>query len=212
MPGTCPTGPTRTPARLCNGAGACLASASTTCPGGFLCDIANAACKTTCTVATSAADCLAPNVCTGTICGSIRLLYSNGGVAGGTTQSPHPQFELINLGATAVPLSDLTIRYWYTADGAATQQAAVDFATNGTNAQIQGTVTSLFAPVTRVGADTILQLGFTAASGTLRRKRGNEFRGIALQQHQSGIRRSTTPRPATTPSTRPRPRSPIGPT
>ena len=52
-------------------------------------------------------------------------------------QSPHPQFKLINLVPTAIPLSDLTIRYWFTADGAATQSAAVDFATNSANAQIQ---------------------------------------------------------------------------
>jgi hypothetical protein len=166
MPGTCPTGATRTPARLCNGAGSCLAAASTTCPGGFLCDAANNACKTTCTVATSAADCLAPNVCTGTICGSIRLLYSNRGVAGATTQGPSQHFQLINLGAAAVPLGDLTIRYWYTADGTGIQQAAIDFASNGAGV-IQTSVTALFTPVTRVGADTVLQLGFTAAAGAL---------------------------------------------
>ncbi len=84
--------------------------------------------------------------------------------------------------APAVPLSDLTIRYWYTADGTGIQQAAIDFASNGANVLIQGNVTSLFTPVTRVGADTVLQLGFTAAAGTLACQRGNDLRAIALQQ------------------------------
>jgi Cellulose binding domain len=165
--GLCASGATRTPPRLCNGAGTCLATANVVCPGGFLCDPGAGACKTACTVATSAADCLAPNVCTGNICGTLELQYQAGGVTTATTVSPHPQFLIVNLGAAPVPLSDLTIRYWYTADGAQAQAATVDYAANSNNVAIQANVTSLFAPITRTGADTFLQLGFAAAAGTL---------------------------------------------
>jgi hypothetical protein len=164
---SCPTGALRTPARLCDGAGTCAATTAVACPGGFLCDAANNLCKTSCTVATSAADCLAPNVCTGNICGTLELQYRAGGVTTATTVSPHPQFQIINLGSVAIPLSELVIRYWYTADGALTQAAVIDFAANSANVAIQAAVTSAFVPVTRTGADTYLQLGFTAAAGTL---------------------------------------------
>ena len=166
--GSCPSGATQVLPRSCNGAGTCLASTSVTCPGGFLCNPTMGVCKSTCTVATSAADCLAPNVCTGTICGTLKLQYTSMGAPGATTNGPHPWFLIVNLGPTAVALSDLTIRYWYTADGAVAQVAVVDFAANSATGQIPANnITSLFTPVARTGADTFLQLGFNAAAGTL---------------------------------------------
>ena len=164
---SCPTGALRTPARLCDGAGTCAATTAASCPGGFLCDAASNLCKASCTVATSAADCQAPGVCTGNICGTLQLQYRAGGVTSATTVSPHPQFQIINLGAAVISLSELSIRYWYTADGALTQAAVIDFAANSANVAIQAEVTAAFVPVTRSGADTYLQLGFTAAAGTL---------------------------------------------
>jgi hypothetical protein len=157
--GSCPTGAVLTSPRTCN-AGTCGVSTTAPCPGGFLCDAANNMCKATCTVATSAADCVAPNVCTGTVCGSIRVQYQ-AGVATATTNSPHPAIKLINVGAATVNLSDLSIRYWFTNDGATSETAVIDFATNSANQQIQGNITTTFTPVTRQGADTFLQLGFT---------------------------------------------------
>src|SRR5262249_26788374 len=115
---------------------------------------------------TSAADCAAPNVCTGIICGSIRVQYQ-AGVATATTNSPHPAFKLINVGTATFNLSDFTIRYWFTNDGATSETAVVDFATNSANVAIQANMTTSSTAVTRQGADTFLQLGFTAAAGTL---------------------------------------------
>ncbi len=166
--GLCPTGTVLTAPRACNGAGTCAAAVTSTCPGGFLCNAAANVCKVSCTVATSAADCAAPNVCTGNICGSIRVQYQAGNAAA-TTNSPSPRFQLINLGpATAtINLSELTIRYWFTKDGATSEQAVVDFARNSANVPIQANMTTSFTAVTRQGADTFLQFGFTAAAGTL---------------------------------------------
>src|SRR5262249_30352147 len=146
-PGSCPTGAVLTSPRLCNG-GTCGAATTAACAGGFLCDAPNNMCKVSCTVATSAADCAAPNVCTGTVCGSIRVQYQ-AGVATATTSSPHPAFQLINLGTAAVNLSDLTIRYWFTNDGATSEQAIIDFARNSANTAIQGSMTASFTAVTR---------------------------------------------------------------
>jgi len=81
--------------------------------------------------------------------------------------SPHPQFKLLNLSATTVQLSDLTIRYWFTGDGAQTYAAAIDFAANSAGTQIQGNMSGTFVPVTRTGADQYMQLAFNSGAGTL---------------------------------------------
>ena len=168
--GLCPTGAVLTAPRACNGVGTCAAAVTSTCPGGFLCNAAANTCKVSCTVATSATDCAAPNVCTGNVCGTVRVQYNTAGATAATSTSPHPSFELINLGpapTATINLSDLTIRYWFTKDGATSETAIVDFASNSANAQIQTFMTTSFTAVTRQGADTFLQLGFTAAAGTL---------------------------------------------
>jgi hypothetical protein len=83
------------------------------------------------------------------------------------TLSPHPQFKLLNLTATAVNLSTITIRYWFTADGAQTFAGAIDFAANSSNVQIQSGMTATFVSVSRTGADHYMQLAFGASAGTL---------------------------------------------
>jgi hypothetical protein len=175
--GSCSSGSTQTLPRACNGTGTCQAATMAACPGGFFCNTTSSVCKTSCTIATSAADCVAPNVCTGTICGVLKLQYQTSAATGMTTNSPHPWFQIVNLGTAVVPLSELTIRYWYTSEGAPTQAAVVDFASNSANMQIQGSVTSAFIPVTRTGANTYLQFGFLAAAGNL-----NANGGIAVVQ------------------------------
>jgi hypothetical protein len=163
----CNAGATLTLAKTCNGTGVCNAPtpSTATCVGGFNCDTTAKVCKATCTIATSAADCASPNVCTGTICGVLKVQYSSS-VTTAMTNSPHPWFKLINLGATAVPLTELTIRYWFTAEGAQGQVATIDDARDSANAQINASVTTSFvAPTpTRTGGDFYMQVGFTAAS------------------------------------------------
>src|SRR6185503_1021245 len=76
-PATC-TGSMATAARTCNGAGNCLMGLPVPCAP-YLCGSAGA-CRTMCS---SDADCLAPNVCTGTTCGPPGAGGTSG--AGGTT-------------------------------------------------------------------------------------------------------------------------------
>jgi hypothetical protein len=149
---------------LCNGAGTCQTSTSGPCPGSFTCT--GSACRTSCTVATQATDCVSPAVCTGNICGTVRVQYMCADT-NAKTQSPHPQFKLINLSTTQVNLSTLTIRYWFTGDGAVTFGGAIDFATNSAGAQIQSQMNLTFVTVSRTGADHYMQINYGAGAGTL---------------------------------------------
>ena len=83
------------------------------------------------------------------------------------TLSPHPQFKLVNLSATPINLSTLTIRYWFTGDGAVTFGAAIDFAANSANVQIQSGMSATFVSVSRTGADHYMQLNFGSGAGNL---------------------------------------------
>src|SRR5512142_3124565 len=75
-----------------------------------------------------------------------------------------PWINVVNGGTTAVALSGLTVRYWYTADGSQAQAYTCDWTPRGC-----ANVTSRFvklSPATTT-ADTYLELGFTAGAGTL---------------------------------------------
>jgi hypothetical protein len=74
-------------------------------------------------------------------------------------------YQTINTGTTSVPLSSVTMRYWFTNEAPSDPlQFACDFA------QVScGTVTSQFVALAtpRTKADSYLQIGFTAAAGSL---------------------------------------------
>src|SRR5512142_3546208 len=75
-----------------------------------------------------------------------------------------PWINVVNGGTTSVALSSLTIRYWYTEDGTQSQTYTCDWTPRGC-----GNITSTFGKLspTTSTADTYLELGFTAAAGTL---------------------------------------------
>lgn len=74
-------------------------------------------------------------------------------------------YQIINTGTSAVPMSDLTMRYWFTnASPTDPPVFACDWA------QVDcGNVTSTFVSLSppRTMADTYVQLGFTAAAGSI---------------------------------------------
>lgn len=83
-------------------------------------------------------------------------------------------FQLTNNGTTAVPLSDLVVRYWYTYDTTpiVAQTAACDYsflAGNCTNVIHNGPTPTPFVQVTpaRTGADFYYQFSFSTAAGSL---------------------------------------------
>ncbi|MDW7691179.1 carbohydrate-binding protein [Flammeovirgaceae bacterium SG7u.111] len=82
----------------------------------------------------------------------------------GDANSPYnnslrPNFEIRNTGNTVVPLSDVTMKYWFTSEDATSTNFWTDWAEMG-NGKVEGTVEELETPV--AGADRYLEIGFTA--------------------------------------------------
>jgi hypothetical protein len=92
-----------------------------------------------------------------------------------------PRMRIVNSGTTAVALSTLTMRYWYTVDTVAPSQlASCDFATVGCN-----NIVETFTTVTpaKTGADTYFQIGFASGAGNL--AAGGNTGEIQISAHKS---------------------------
>src|SRR5258708_7115110 len=75
-----------------------------------------------------------------------------------------PHINLVNMGSSAVPLSELKVRYLYTIDGEKPQVYWCDYATVGCS-NITGTFVKL--ATARTGTDYYLEVGFTAGAGSI---------------------------------------------
>ncbi|MBE3650411.1 cellulase family glycosylhydrolase [Paenibacillus polymyxa] len=75
-----------------------------------------------------------------------------------------PQFNIKNTGKTAVKLSDLKIRYYYTDESKQAQQFFVDWAKIG-NEKVKATFVTL--PKPKVKADKYVEISFTDGAGTI---------------------------------------------
>jgi hypothetical protein len=78
--------------------------------------------------------------------------------------------QISNTGTMAVPMADLTVRYWYTYDTTpiVTQTAACNYAHTPPTACSNITYTSWTQlPTPRMNADWYYQIGFTPAAGNL---------------------------------------------
>src|SRR5690242_17203550 len=95
--------------------------------------------------------------------GGLILEYADA-TTSASTNTPRPHFEIVNNSSSSVSLSNLTIRYWYTADGTQAQQFACDYALAGC-----GNITGSFVSLTSSAstADTYLQVGFTSGAGSI---------------------------------------------
>ena len=161
VPASCPNTANVQPGSTCNTSGTCVTPATVPCTP-YVCSAG--ACKTSCT---SNADCQGPTyVCTGTTCGSATMVSVQ---LAARELSPNnaaimPDFKLYNTGTTPIPLSEITLRYWFTRDTAIAQTAWCDFATLGA-ANI--TLTLAAVSPARTNADYYFQVGFAPASGNL---------------------------------------------
>jgi endoglucanase len=81
-----------------------------------------------------------------------------------STNTPRPHFEIVNNTSSSVALSNLTIRYWYTADGSQAQQFWCDYAAVGCST-LSGSFVQMSSPTAT--ADTYLQVSFSSAAGSI---------------------------------------------
>jgi len=98
----------------------------------------------------------------GTGSGSLKVQLLSG-VTAGTTNSPHPQLQIVNTGSGSLNLNNVTVRYWFNCD-CTTQglQAWVDWAgliPQGTNET--GNVQVSVVPTSQGGQTDYVQYSFT---------------------------------------------------
>jgi cellulose 1,4-beta-cellobiosidase len=96
--------------------------------------------------------------------GDVVVQYMPG--ASNDNGSIRPHFSVVNRGQKLVPLAQITIRYWYTADGPTSssnyQELMLDYAEVGRLTSGRTTVVLSFKPVMppQPNADTYLEVGF----------------------------------------------------
>ncbi|RRJ62092.1 beta-mannosidase [Paenibacillus oralis] len=95
--------------------------------------------------------------------GDLTIQAFNGNTSA-STNGISPKFKIINNGDSAVQLSDVKLRYYYTIDGEKTQNFWCDWSSIG-SANVTGKFVKLATPVD--GADYVLEIGFTSSAGTL---------------------------------------------
>lgn len=81
-----------------------------------------------------------------------------------TDNQVNPMFQLVNSGTEAVPYSELTIRYWYTREGAVDQSFFCDFALIGSS-KVVGKFAPVASPTTT--ANYYAEVGFATTAGSL---------------------------------------------
>lgn len=95
---------------------------------------------------------------------SLQAYYQIGDPGTSNVNEIRPELELFNVGKTAINLSAVTLRYWYTIDTNQPQNYWCDYAVIGCG-NIIGKFVSLPSP--RPDADTYLELDFTSGAGSL---------------------------------------------
>ncbi|PWV97900.1 GH35 family endo-1,4-beta-xylanase [Paenibacillus cellulosilyticus] len=109
---------------------------------------------------------------------SSLVLQYRAGNTNATDNAIQPFFNIKNTGTTAINLSDLTIRYYFTKEGTADMTSWIDYA------QIGGSnVLRTFGTLSATNADTYVELSFSSSAGTL--QPGAQTGEIQLRMHKS---------------------------
>jgi hypothetical protein len=95
--------------------------------------------------------------------GSIKVQFYNQSKTDPSNQL-YLNFQLVNTSSSAVALSNVKIRYWYTQEGTQAQTFWCDYTPLGSS-----NVTGSFVKMgtAKTGADTYLEIGFTSGAGNL---------------------------------------------
>jgi hypothetical protein len=108
--------------------------------------------------------------------GELKIQYRYGDTA--SDNKIKPEMKLVNTTASAISLSNIKIRYWFTADDASAPTIYCDFATVGC-ANLTQNVVSL--STARTNADKYLEIGFTSGAGSIAGA-GNQTIKVRLQK------------------------------
>jgi hypothetical protein len=95
---------------------------------------------------------------------NLQVLYQNGNPSLPADNSVNPNLKVVNNGTAAVPLSEITLRYWFTIDGATPVNASVNWAQLGTSL-VQAHYVPLPTPLQ--GAFGYIEYSFLPAAGLL---------------------------------------------
>ena len=95
--------------------------------------------------------------------GSIKVQFYNQNTTT-TSNQIYVNFKLVNTGTSALALSDIKMRYYYTVDGAKSQTFYCDYTPVGSS-----NVTAAFVTMStaKTGADTYVEVGFASGAGSL---------------------------------------------
>jgi len=91
----------------------------------------------------------------------IKVQFFNGNTSA-TTNTIYPNFKLVNTGTSAITLSSVKMRYYFTNDGTQSLSFQCDYANVGS-----GNITGTFTTISKTNADRYFEVGFTSAAGTL---------------------------------------------
>ncbi len=118
--------------------------------------------------------------------GDLTIQAFNGNTSS-STNGISPKFKLINSGNSAIQLSDVKLRYYYTIDGEEAQTFWSDWASVG-SANVTSQFVKLATPV--AGADHYLEVGFTSAAGTLNAGQSAEIQARFSKNNWSNYNQS----------------------
>jgi len=95
--------------------------------------------------------------------GDIKVEMYNGGLSSSSV-SINPRIKITNTGTTSISLADVSLRYYYTADGTQAQNFFCDWTHVGSS-NVQGTFHTL--ATSKPSADSYLKISFTSSAGSI---------------------------------------------
>lgn len=97
------------------------------------------------------------------VTGNIKVQFYNQSTAA-TSNQIYLNIQLVNTSVSAINLSGVKLRYYYTVDGAKPQNFYCDYSPLG-SANVTGAFVTM--DTAKTGADTYVEIGFTSAAGSL---------------------------------------------